>query len=251
MDITLKHKFLEQWNRYFPGAEIPIVFYYEDNPGESIKFEPPSGNTCVICDLSVVGEGHSIALEKSTIRCGGGRRYLGFTHEMGRNFPYFLSCGIPDELEGERYKKSPQLVEQWLKENEPFEAPAKYIVFKRWDQLKEGDSPIAVIFFASADVLSGLFTLAAYDETELDATVAPFGSGCASIVAYPYKESLRDRQRAVIGLFDVSARPCIPKSTLSFSVPMAKFTRMVGNMQESFLITSSWEKIRTRIESPA
>jgi len=249
MEMQLKNKFLELWNRYFPGAELPIVFYYSDNPQESIKFEPPSGNTCVICDLSVVREGISIALEKSTIRCGGGRRYLGFTCAMGPNFPYFLSCGIPDELEGERYKQSPQMVEQWLKENEPFEAPAKYIVFKRWDHLDEQDEPVAVIFFASADVLSGLFTLAAYDETDLDATIAPFGSGCASIVAYPYKESLRERPRAVIGLFDVSARPCIPHDAVSFSVPMGKFTRMVENMQESFLITSSWEKIRTRIES--
>lgn len=250
MDIKLKNKFLELWNRYFPGAELPIVFYYTEDPQVSVKFEPPSGNTCIICDLSVVREGNSIALEKSTIRCGGGRRYLGFTREMGRNFPYFLSCGIPGELEGERYKKSPQLVEQWLKENEPLEAPAKYIVFKRWDHIKEEDIPIAVIFFASADVLSGLFTLAAYDETALDASIAPFGSGCASIVAYPYKESRQDRQRAVIGLFDISARPCIPEGVLSFSVPMAKFTRMVENMQESFLTTSSWEKIRARIDAP-
>jgi hypothetical protein len=251
MDIKLKKKFLEFWNRFFPGAELPIVFYYTDDPTRAIKFEPPSRNTCVICDLSVVRNGNSIALEKSIIRCGGGRRYLGFTREMDSNFPYFLSCGIPGELEGERYKKSPELVEQWLEENKSFDAPAKYIVFKRWDHLEEQDDPVAVIFFASADVLSGLFTLAAYDETELDATIAPFGSGCASIVAYPYKESQRERQRAVIGLFDISARPCIPESALSFSVPMTKFSRMVENMQESFLITSSWEKIRARIESAA
>jgi hypothetical protein len=32
-------------------------------------------------------------------------------------------------------------------------------------------------------------------------------------------------------------------------VPMKKFTKMVRNMAESFLITSSWNKVRNRISS--
>ena len=39
----------------------------------------------------------------------------------------------------------------------------------------------------------------------------------------------------------------MPKDTLTFSVPMSKFIRMAGNMEESFLITRSWEKVRRRI----
>jgi hypothetical protein len=30
-------------------------------------------------------------------------------------------------------------------------------------------------------------------------------------------------------------------------VPMKKFERMVANMDESFLITPSWEKVRARL----
>lgn len=51
----------------------------------------------------------------------------------------------------------------------------------------------------------------------------------------------------MIGMFDVSARPYVPKETLTFSVPMNKFIRMVDNMEESFLITHSWEKVKKRI----
>jgi len=29
------------------------------------------------------------------------------------HFEYFLSCGIPGKLEGERYKKSPELVKEF------------------------------------------------------------------------------------------------------------------------------------------
>jgi len=48
-------------------------------------------------------------------------------------------------------------------------------------------------------------------------------------------------------MFDVSARPFVPTDTLTFSVPMNKFVRMIENMEESFLITDSWSKVRKRI----
>ena len=78
--------------------------------------------------------------------------------------------------------------------------------------------------------------------------IAPFGAGCASIVDYPYKELKSSENRAVLGMFDVSARPCVPSATLSFAIPWPKFVRMVDNMKESFLITKSWDKIRARMQ---
>jgi hypothetical protein len=78
--------------------------------------------------------------------------------------------------------------------------------------------------------------------------IAPFGSGCASIVQYPYLETKSARPRAVIGMFDVSARPYVNKDKLSFAAPMSKFKRMVDNMEESFLITPSWARIQKRIK---
>jgi hypothetical protein len=104
-----------------------------------------------------------------------------------------------------------------------------------------------VIFFAPADVLSGLFTLVNFDEIDPDAVIAPFGSGCSSIVYHPYRELGSDRPRAVLGMFDVSARPCVEPGVLSFAIPWPKFVRMVAHMDESFLITDSWRKVRLRM----
>jgi hypothetical protein len=53
--------------------------------------------------------------------------------------------------------------------------------------------------------------------------------------------------RAIIGMFDPSARPHVPKDTLSFAVPMKKFVTMIGNMEESFLITDTWRNLQKRI----
>jgi len=179
--------------------------------------------------------------------CGGGKRYLGFTQSLRPRFEYFLSCGIPGEMEGERYKKSPELVIEQLKHQQPFTAPGKYLVFKRFDQLQEADDPIAVIFFATPDVLSGLFTLVGYDEANPNAVIAPFGSGCSSIIQNPYLEYQSATPRAILGMFDVSARPCVPAGELTLTIPWPKFVRMVADMDESFLITASWERLRNRL----
>jgi hypothetical protein len=248
MQQGLKDEFTGLWGEYFPGAELPMCFYYADEPGGAEPVTPPAGHRCLIADLARVRKGRSISFDADGISCFGGKRYLGFPTELMPNFEYFLSHGIPGELEGERYKKSPELVKEFVQHAPPFEAPAPCIIFKRWDALDEPDEPAVVVFFAQADVLSGLFTLANFDEAEPDAVFCPFAAGCGSIVRYPYLEGAAARPRAVLGMFDVSARPCVPHDTLSFAVPMSKFERMVVNMRESFLITRSWDKVKRRIE---
>jgi uncharacterized protein (DUF169 family) len=247
MNIEFKEDFLGLWKRYFDGAELPIAFFYTDEEGHAELVKPGSVPRCVIAALSRVRKGSAFCFDAESIGCFGGKRYLGFREEVRPDFDYFLSCGIPGKVEGERYKKTPELVAQSVKLSPPFKAPAKFIVFKRWDSLEKYDEPDVVIFFAPPDVLSGLFTLASYDEAEPNVVFTPSGSGCSSIVQYPYLEKNSTRPRAVIGMFDVSARPFVPENTLSFSVPMSKFVRMVKNMEESFLTTNSWRTVKRRI----
>jgi hypothetical protein len=42
-------------------------------------------------------------------------------------------------------------------------------------------------------------------------------------------------------------RPGVDAGTLTFSVPMRKLERMVSDMDESFLITESWQKVKSRL----
>jgi hypothetical protein len=162
------------------------------------------------------------------------------------DFEYFLSCG-KSGLEGERYIRTPEMVRTLTQNQKMIPAEGRNLVFKRWDLLTESDEPEVVIFFATPDMLSGLFTLATFDQTEPNATFTPFGAGCGSIIHYPYLEKDAQRPRAVIGLFDPSARPCVASNILTFAVPMVKFEKMVGYMDESFLITPTWDKLRKRM----
>jgi hypothetical protein len=247
MNIEVRDHFIWQWRKYFNEGELPVIFYYSGNPGDATVM-PSSGNRrCIICELQRVRSGQSLAFTSESVKCGGAKRNLGFTDKMHPDFEYFLSCGIEGKMEGERYIRTPELVGEFMKNQERLKAPAEYIVFKRWDKLTENDNPDVVIFFATPDILSGLFTLANFDQSEPNSTFTPFGAGCGSIVHYPLLEKDSRRPRAVIGMFDVSARPCVPADVLTFSVPMIRFTQMISYIEESFLITDSWKKVQKRI----
>jgi len=249
MEINIKNKFGQLWSKYFAGAELPITFYYTDDEGHAQSVEPGRVSRCVIGALSDVRKGSSLCFDANSIGCPGGKRYLGFAEGIMPGFEYFLSYGIPDRLEGERYCKSPELVTEIMENTPTFQAPGRFIVFKRWDKLEESDNPEVVIFYSKPDVLSGLFTLARFDEADRNAVSTPFGSGCSTIVQYPYLEKDSEHPRAIIGMFDPSARPFVNQEEITLSVPMNKFTRMIDNMEESFLITNTWNRMRKRIES--
>jgi hypothetical protein len=250
MNAQYQKEFQKKWGKYFPGAELPIAYFYTDEVTAKDKADSRDEEHCVIASFQRTREGHTFVYSADSPGCLGWKRYTGFSQTLRPKFEYFLSCGIPGEIEGERYKKTPDLVKDYLKTHPPFKAPGHFLVFKRWDKLAEKDQPFAVIFFATPDILSGLFALANYDRSDPFGVITPMGSGCSSIVNYPLMEAQSDDPRCVLGMFDVSARPQVSSTQLTFTIPIKRFEQMVGNMDESFLITGSWDRMRARIQQP-
>jgi len=247
MDLKLKEDFISLWKKFFGEAELPITFYYTNEEGRAELVKPGTiAQRCVIAALSLVRQGRALCFDAESIGCSGGQQCLGFRETFEPDDIYLISNGIPGKVEGERFVKTPEIAAELLKGMPSFKAPARFIVFKRWDALNESDEPDVVIFFACPDVLSGLFTLANFEEAEPNGVFTPWASGCGSIVAYPFLEKDAVRSRAVIGLFAVSPRRFVPESTLSFAVSMRKFQRMVHNIEESFLTTNSWKAVSKR-----
>jgi hypothetical protein len=238
--------FLDKWKKYFGNANLPLVFFYSDDPGDSVS-AGKKGSHCMICSLSEVKKGENIFFKSSSVHCAGGRRYAGFPGELRKNFDYFLSCGIPGVMEGERYKKDPALVRHFMDNFQPVPASGEYLIFKRWDKLSASDQPRGVVFFARPDILSGLFTLANYDRKDPDGVIAPFSSGCGSIIMKVLQEENNANPRCILGMFDPSARHCLDPGVLTFAVPFHRFLQMTDHIDESFLITSTWADIRNRL----
>ena len=249
MDIQLRDRFIELWEQYFPGAELPISFYYTHDPGEVPYAKKPAGHHCIIADFARIRKGESLAFNGTNIGCGGGLRYAGYKSKPGPNFDYFLSCGKEGVVEGERYKKNPHLVRQMMDGFPEIHANGHSMVFKRWDKLTKEDKPEVVISFARPDVLSGLFMLANYDRAENDNVISPMGSGCSQTMLYPYLEKDKENPKAYLGMFDPSARPFVGRDILTFALPMKRFVEMIENMEESFLITGTWKTLSNRIKN--
>ncbi|HDR72464.1 MAG TPA: hypothetical protein ENN85_00875 [Methanoculleus sp.] len=247
MDTALRDTFLQRWERYFPGAEPPITFEIGGSTEGLGRVPAPNGRRCFVCDLAKVRKGTSLVFDEDSVGCRGARFSLGYDTERFPDFCSFLSHGKPGVVEGERYKRTPAIVDEMDRGHVRIPAKGKDIVLKRWDSLTDGDNPDAVVFFARPEVLSGLFTLANFDLADPNGVICPFGAGCSSIVYYPLLEQQSENPKAVLGMFDPSARPCVPPDILTMAFPLRRFEQLIGYMDESFLTTGTWEKVMKKI----
>ena len=228
--------------------ESPLGAYYTNDKPKGIK--PKTGiHLCMIGLLKKARKkGKTVYFDKKHFGCPGGAYYMGFFESPRPNIEYFLSCGIPGEMEGERYIKTPELAREFFSRMKPRPAPASYCVFKHIEKFEGDEKPEVVIFFAPPDILSGLFTLTNYALENTDAVHAPFASGCGTILTRPLKEAEKENPRAILGMFDVSARPMVERDILTFAMPYFVFLKLLENVSGSFLETESWKKVLQRIQ---
>jgi uncharacterized protein (DUF169 family) len=227
--------------------ESPLGVYYTTEKPKGIT--PKTGiHLCMIGFLkNARKKGKTVYFDQEHFGCPGGGYYMGFLESPRPDIEYFLSCGIPGKLEGERYIKTPELAREYFGKMKPRPAPAPYCVFKPIESFQGEEKPEVVVFFGTPDILSGLFTLTNYALERTDAVYTPFGSGCSTILTYPLKEAEKDQPRAILGMFDVSARPMVEKDVLTLAMPYALFLKLLENVSNSFLKTESWKKVRQRI----
>ncbi len=227
--------------------ESPLGVYYTNEKPEGMT--PKEGITgCMIGLLqNARKKGKTVFFDKNHFGCPGGGYYMGLIESSRPNLEYFLSCGIPGEMEGERYIKTPELAGKFISMRKPRIAPAPYCVFKPIEKFQSEERPEVVVFFAPPDVLSGLFTLANYALETTEAAYTPFGSGCSTILTYPLKEADKEKPRAILGMFDVSARPMVENEILTLAMPFSVFLKLLENARGSFLETESWKKVLKRI----
>lgn len=221
-------------------ASLPILFFYSDTPlAKTAKI-----NGCFFKGLNTVCEGNPVSLNAEVIGCGGGKFYTGFS-EMPEHVPVFVSIK-------ERYKQTPEMVIDFIKQLEVKETDRKYLNFIRIDQAENFDNMEGLLFLATPDVLSGLCTWAFYDNNASDAVTTLFGSGCSNVISTAVQENRENGNRTFLGLFDPSVRPHVKANELSFVIPYCRFKTMYETMKECCLFdTHAWAKVRKRINFKA
>jgi uncharacterized protein (DUF169 family) len=232
-----------------------VIVLTDEKPANATEFvEGRRG--CVVTLLTAAMKGRQVVLSRKNFGCIGGAAGLGFgnlyPHFPG-GFEYFLSIGRGEGYpEGEAYKKTPELVESFLKIMPFMDIPYEYVVFKPLYDLVIGkEEPQIIVFYANPDQLSALVVLANYGRTGNDNVAIPFAAGCQSCCLLPLNEAAREQPKAIVGMIDITARPFIDADLLSFSLPFSMFQEMENNVASSFLDKPAWQKIAERISEKA
>jgi len=206
MNITIKNRFMESWDKYFPSRELPIVCYYSNELGNISFPNRPKANrkgyTCIFSQIAPVRQGRARAFNMENLGCFGAFIPLGFESKVSDDVKNYI-CNI------ERVKKTYDHVDGLYEHHSSEGAPGKYLIFKRWDTLEEADNPQVVFFLANPDVIAGLHTLANFDSMTAYGVLTPAGSGCDSIVGFPMSELNSDDPKAFLGALDPSVRPVL------------------------------------------
>lgn len=258
--------------RYQPVA----LLWSNEKPEGAMQFTEGKWG-CVMWLAASAAKGKPAAADKKTFGCVGGGVGLGFGNQY-LNFPggeegfcYFLSSGNAGRpggaklaeqvkpfmtreshdnfLNGERYIKSPKLVEKFVKALPMTDVPSAYVVFKPLSDVDPAkEKPQTIIFFADPDQLSALTVLANYGRGDNENVTMPYAAGCQTIGIYPYRESKSARPRAVVGMTDLSARDYVRKQLgdpnfMTFAVPFALFEEMEQNVPGSFLERHTWQNL--------
>lgn len=254
----------------------PVALIWSDQkPAEAMQFQQGKWG-CIMWLAASAAKGKVAACDRKTFGCFGGGVGMGFGDQYV-NFPggkdcfcHFLSAGnaqwekgrqaaekvksflrkeaYDNFVSGERYIKTPERVHQFI-ENLPItDIPAEYVIFKPLaDVDPEQETPEVIVFFVDPDQLSALVVLANYDRSDNQNVIMPYAAGCQTIGIYPYQEAKAEKQRAVVGLTDLSARVSIRKlladHLMTFAVTLAMFEEMEQNVDASFLERHTWQTL--------
>ena len=235
MDIK---EFLLNYRQAFGSkALLPLLFGYSDKP--IANTEKIGG--CFFKGLQAARDGQPVSLSADVIGCGGGKLYTGFS-DIPERVPGFVSLK-------EKYKKTPEMVVDYINGLGMNRAEKPYLNFIRIDKAESFEGIEGIFFYATPDMLSGLCGWAFFDINEPDAVVSRFGSGCSTVVSMTVVENARQGHRCFIGLLEPSVRPWVGKDELSFTIPFSRFTQMMETMKDCFLFDShAWQKMKARLE---
>jgi uncharacterized protein (DUF169 family) len=254
----------------------PVALVWTDKkPEGALQFKEKKWG-CVMWMLANAAQGKTVVFDRETFGCWGGVVGLGFGNTY-LNFPggfecfcHFLSSGnqgwdrgkrvakkiggfvrgelLDDFVHGERYIKSPELVKNFIECMPITDIPNQYVVFKPLKEVEEGkELPVVVIFLANPDQLSALVVLANYAREGSEHVIIPYAAGCQTIGIFAYREAQSERQRAIIGLTDLSARKYMRKlgaDLMTFTVPFKMFQEMENNVEGSFLQRETWKALQ-------
>lgn len=245
MDLKFKHQAITSWAKYFLSVPMPYAAFYCDDLYDAEYVKKPAENskgfTCIFTQMAKLRKGISLAFDADNIGCYGAIKNL-----YGRTYNEEVTVKLLVEIE--RFKQDREQVVNWYSNQAKAKPLGKYFIIKSFNKLEKDDKPSIYFCFVKPDIIAALHTLACFDDSRIDAVIAPFGAGCEQMFLYAFDEASKNNPRCILCGLDTSMRTCLKSDLLGFSIPAKKFEIMVANMDDSFLNTHTWEALKRRIE---
>ena len=234
---TMAQTIVEEFGLRFDPLGVWMSY---TKPNDAYEPAASSEGGCVVSILRMAPLGRTIALDTNSHMCPIGHYFMGFADAPPTGADAYFAGG------GEHLKADAELAAAHLHDALAFPREEPYCLIARLDVIPDDVQPEVVITFADADSLSALVTLANYDRVGSDNVIAPFASGCCSLINEPLKEAASPEPRAVVGMFDVMVRHLIDGDILSFAVPYPRMLEMLENIDKSFMRQAYWRALMSR-----
>ncbi len=218
----------------------PLIALYDTVP--SPDFEPlvhPKDTDCCFAYFNGWLKGETLVVKKGGPGCPGGHRGLGLENTSPPFMAHFLSDGVGAPA-GEGLRATAEIAQALIDSAKPVGNKSGHVLIgplrpAKWDLVG------SVTFFVTPDQLSAVATLAGYWSKDKDVVVAPFGSGCSSLLRA--LGEYEDDDPAVLGGIDVAMRKHLPDDMLTLSVSPARFAKMLTIDEINFLNKPWWNDL--------
>jgi hypothetical protein len=226
---------------------FPIGLMFSNIIPENAKRFMKKGAGCIVPLIFSSAKGQNVAIDKDSTGWDCSAFYLGYKDWIFEGIECFLTDGIVFGRNGERFIKTKSQAKAFVESFKPKEINTKVTIFKSLEEFKDNEKPEIVIFFVTPDELSGLVYLLHYNSPNMDdIVITRFISGCGSIITLPMKIKLEGSKKAVIGMHDISARLRLPKEIMTLAMPIDLLNDIYIEIDDSFVITNNWERIKER-----
>lgn len=226
---------------------LPIGVYFSDERTENAVGFKSKGNGCIIPLIFSSAKGKTVAIDQDTTGWNCSAFYLGYQEWIFEGIECFLSDGVVNGRQGERFIKTKGQAKSFVTKYQPSEINDKITIFKPLAEFENDEMPVFVIFFANPDELSALVFLLHNNSPEAeDIVVTRFMSGCGSIVTLPMQLKREGKLQAVWGMHDISVRRKLPKDIMTLTMPYELLVGINNIIDESFVITENWTAIKSR-----
>jgi uncharacterized protein (DUF169 family) len=222
------------------------VYFSNEKPVDALELKK-KGNGCIVPLILKASTGVALVVSEESTGWPCSAFYLGFQDTIFEGIEYFLSNKDDFWRPCERFIQNPALAKAFVDSVQAVKPDKHYMVIKPLEDFTPDEEPESVLFFVNADQLSALVFLTHYDAPgSMDRVVAPFASACMALVTLPLKYARNNEQKAVMGLFDISARTRMPKDLLSYAMSYSFLKKLAVILPESFVTTENWGTVKTR-----